>query len=146
MSIDSERIELAVRLLGPRLVTAGDIILYPYLFTEDYPLDTIFTDVEQEILCGWRDVICFCDNFESASKLTEETWGFAVDWKLNRRKLAALIRTALTGTSQGPGLFELLLFLGKRRVDRRINRALGFDNAVLDLLLQFGKRNFETLF
>ncbi len=36
------------------------------------------------------------------------------------------IRTAVTGQAKGPGLFDVLIALGKRRVSERLRKAVKF--------------------
>lgn len=136
-SVDT-KLKAAIELLGPRLVVAGDVLLYPYLFTEKYSIDKAFTHDEKVLLCLWRDVI-YCTIPWDVESLKNETWEFADNEKISRRQLAMLIRYALTGVENGPSLFDLMVFLGKHRIDRRVNRALGFDNSILDKLLELRK-------
>jgi glutamyl-tRNA synthetase len=47
------------------------------------------------------------------------------DFNLGFGKIAQPLRVAITGTTVSPGIFEMLLILGKEKTVQRIRRAAG---------------------
>ncbi|MCD6501320.1 glutamate--tRNA ligase, partial [bacterium] len=69
-----------------------------------------------------RDALAECewshDGIESAIRKTAETLGVGAG------KLIHPVRLAVSGTSAGPGLFDMLLLIGRKRILARIDRAI----------------------
>jgi len=109
--------------------------LYPelagaaYFFTEDYAFEAKAVrkrlnkaDVpgHLEALCG---VFPALPDF-SAATLEERVRAYAEEHGVGAGALIHGLRVAVSGTTKGPGLFELLALLGRERVCARIARAL----------------------
>ena len=117
-----------VAMLAPRIETLGEFWdKAPYFWTEDYP----FTDRAlgligdaRELLPALRDALAQAEDFspETTEPLLR---GFAEAAGLKPGKVMQPLRAALAGTSESPGMFEMLEALGKERTLARIDRALG---------------------
>lgn len=68
--------------------------------------------------------LCQESDFESAEKLEQELRQRAADLKLKAAKLIHPIRLAISGRTATPGLFEVMMILGKSECIQRISSAI----------------------
>jgi glutamyl-tRNA synthetase len=68
------------------------------------------------------------DSFEK-QKIEEALRNLATDMGTKPAPLIHMARLATTGTTAGPGLFDILEFLGKEEVVKRIKKAVEFIKA-----------------
>jgi glutamyl/glutaminyl-tRNA synthetase len=68
--------------------------------------------------------LCQASDFESAEKLEQELRQRASDLKLKAANLIHPIRLAISGRTATPGLFEVMMILGKSECIERISKAI----------------------
>lgn len=78
-----------------------------------------------ELLRELLDRLCALESFDEKALegLFEQ---FLADFEIKLGKIAQPVRVALTGTSVSPGIFEIITVLGKDRVNRRLEKAIGY--------------------
>ena len=124
-----QRLEAVVETVGDRLKTFESILDYAALFTEDYPYDP--AGVSKRLSAGYvpgmlrrlKAVLADQEPF-SAPALEERLRAFAEAEGLPAGKVIHPLRMALTGKTEGPGIFEVLACLGRQRAIARIDRTL----------------------
>jgi len=107
-------------------------------FTDDYPIDpgALKKNVlKQEGLKAW--FLALAEGFEALEDFTAEESErvireMAEDLGVKAGVLINGIRTAVTGQAVGPGLFDVLMVLGKDRVVKRLKKAVSFFDNVQD--------------
>ncbi len=116
-----------VAMLAPRMDTLGEFWdKSRYFWTEDYPFsDKALRLLEdgKNLLPGLRDALAQAEDFspETTEPLLR---GFAGAAGVGAGKVMQPLRAALAGTSESPGMFEMLEALGRERTLGRIDRAL----------------------
>ena len=107
-------------------------------FSDDYPIDPKALKknvLKHEGLKVWfpllADRLQAIETFavEEAEKVIRET---ADELKIKAGILINAIRTAVTGQPKGPGLFDILIIVGQRRVVERLGKAVIFFNQAPD--------------
>ncbi len=100
-----------------------------YFFCEDYPYDAkavrkrLLKEGARETLAEIRDALATLPDFDAAT--TETCIREAAEaGEASPGQLIHPIRVAVSGTMQGPGLFEMLEVIGRDRVLTRIDRTL----------------------
>ena len=77
-----------------------------------------------DLLAAYRDVLCAGD-FADPASLEAAARAFCDERGVGFGKLVHPVRAALTGRTQGPGLFDCAALVGADECGRRIDRALG---------------------
>ena len=130
-------LESIVEAVGERLTTLQDIIPQTrYFFTDEFEYDS------KAVKKWWGNSEEKRDNtrniLTNVSQILEETPTFDIEtietaiWKYtdenNIKRVAAMqaLRIALTGTSFGPSLFDIVVLLGRNEVLKRIPKAMTF--------------------
>jgi glutamyl-tRNA synthetase len=122
-----------VRAAGDRIKVAGDILDYADFFTADeqLPYDEKALDKRLRkppeaagLLSRYRDQLRTQNPFE-APALEQSLQAFVAAEGVPIGQLIHALRIAVTGKPVGFGMFETLAILGRERVLRRIDRALG---------------------
>ena len=133
-NFDRNYIESLVKLFQPRLSTLNDFPDWAdFFFIEDVLMDSA---AEEKFLR--RDLSCeftqFTKRLEALEKFDipsiEESFRSLVkELNIEAKQLIHPIRVALTGKTIGPGLFEVIYFLGlartKKRLEKYIKRSQG---------------------
>lgn len=105
-----------------------------YFFAFDYQYEPTavskhFNSAESaKTLAIFVDRLSKLDSFEK-QKIEEALRNLAAEMGTKPAPLIHMVRLATTGTTAGPGLFDLLEFLGKEEVVRRIKKAVEFIKA-----------------
>ncbi len=116
-----------VDLIRARFFTLEDFSTLgrPY-FSDDYPMEQEAWDKNLRAHPSLGEWIgSLADRLEALSefsmgKTEEAVRGAAQEWQVKPGLLINAIRAAVTGLTVGPGLFEVLALLGKRRVVQRL--------------------------
>ncbi|GGJ61394.1 glutamate--tRNA ligase [Deinococcus aquiradiocola] len=116
-----------VAMLTPRLETLGEFMdKTAYFWTDEYSV----TDKAQKLIAEGQDLLRAArdtlsglpdfrhDTTDAALRALAETQG------IKPGKLMQPLRAAVAGTSESPGLFEMLEALGQERVLARLDRAI----------------------
>ena len=121
-------LEQFVAAVGDRLETLADITAYSYLFTDDFDygpkaVKKWWKGDPAGILQGLRDVLGTVEGFEM--ELVEAAiWAHIEAKEISRIKAMQPLRVALSGEAGGPGLFDIIVLLGKEKVLERLDRAI----------------------
>jgi glutamyl-tRNA synthetase len=124
---------ILVELLKPRSRTLEDLVkqAVPYFLSEvEYEEKAVkkiwIKDLEQVIerIEKVREALEDCPWAEEA--LERRLRGLAEEMGIGAGKVFQPLRLALTGSSASPGIFDVLLLLGRGRSLTRIDRALAF--------------------
>jgi glutamyl-tRNA synthetase len=105
-----------------------------YFFAFDYQYEPTaaskhFNSAESaKTLDIFVDRLSKLDSFEK-QKVEEALRNLATDMGTKPAPLIHMVRLATTGTTAGPGLFDILEFLGKEEVVKRIKKAIEFIQA-----------------
>jgi glutamyl-tRNA synthetase len=119
-----------LRVMGDRIKITTDIVnAAGFFFTEDYPFDekSVRKRLTRE---GALDLVSrMCARFRTlqewkAPALEASLTGLSGELGVNPADLIHPVRVAASGSSVGPGLFEMLEVLGKERVCRRLAAAV----------------------
>ncbi len=127
--IDVEYIGRMIGLLRERSKRLTDLIaaaeyffMDPVAYEEKAARKYFFGETAGQ-LESLNDLVRSCTDF-SAARLEELFRTVAESMTIQTGKLIHPVRLAVSGVSFGPGLFDLLVTLGKERVVRRIDRAV----------------------
>lgn len=127
-----EWLEKVVEAVGERMKTLGEIEKYTgYLFVDDCEYDEkavkkwFKKDDVPEMLQNLQAIFAHLEPFDKDTIETEMR-EFVEQNELKPINLLQPLRVAVTGTQTGPGIFELLVLLGKERVVQRLDRAIEF--------------------
>jgi len=130
-NLDHDRVAAAVETLKPRSRTLVEMAENArFYFTEDVTYDSAaaekFLKPENiDLMKGIRDRIQGMTTFTQGD-LEKVFLDFLEKRQIKLGKVAQPLRVALTGTSISPGLFEVMVVLGKETVVRRIEKALDY--------------------
>lgn len=98
-----------------------------YFFSDEllYDDDMIKKKWNPEVLPKWMQVISFLESAENFSQMSlEDSFkSFLQESSIKPGEMLPLLRLALAGTMQGPGVFEMMELLGKSESISRINKA-----------------------
>ncbi|MFY9557244.1 MAG: glutamate--tRNA ligase [Blastocatellia bacterium] len=123
------RLARIVDVLRARYRTTEDFVTLgrPYFSDEfEYEMEAVGKNLKDErlkiLLPGLADRLASVDDFthDSAEAALR---AFAVEQNVKAGLLINAARTALTGQSVGPGMFEIMVILGKQRTIERLRRA-----------------------
>ena len=121
-------LEQFVAAVGDRLETLADITAYSYLFTDDFDYDPKavkkwWKGDPVEVLQGLRDVLGAVEVFET-EPVEAAIWAHIEAKEISRIKAMQPLRVALSGEAGGPGLFDIIVLLGREKVLERLDRAI----------------------
>ena len=119
--------------LLPRAETLQDFTDHGYFFTEDFPYSPDARKklaAGQAYLEGLEGVFSRLEFFDYDS-VDDALRDFVQSQSASMGKVLQPLRAALTGSTNAPGVTDLVTILGKRRVLKRIGRTLNFINAGL---------------
>lgn len=115
-----------VRMMIPRMDVFSEFLeKTPYFWSEEYPV----TEKAQKLLDEGRpflpDLAARLKNLSAFDQATTEAAlrAFAEERGLKPGKVMQPLRAAVAGTSESPGMFEMLEALGQERVVARVERA-----------------------
>lgn len=115
--------------LIPEIVTSGY-----FLFTDnlEYDHDSIHKKWKPELSDSWQNLIIFlkASNASEAQSIESEVKNWMQEHQLKPGEIMPLMRLALAGTMQGPGIFEVMELLGKERSILRMELALTVFNNI----------------
>ena len=74
-------------------------------------------------LQGLRNVLASVEVFE-LEPVEEAIWAYVEAAEISRIKAMQPLRVALSGEAGGPGLFDIIILLGKEKVLARLDRAI----------------------
>ena len=121
-------LEQFVEAVGDRLETLADITAYSYLFIDDFDYDPKavkkwWKGDPAGILQGLRDVLAAVGVFEM-EPVEAAIWAHIEVIGISRIKAMQPLRVALSGEAGGPGLFDIIVLLGREKVLERLDRAI----------------------
>lgn len=107
-----------------------DITAYSYLFTDDFNYDPKavkkwWKGDPAGTLQGLRDVLGAVEVFET-EPIEAAIWAHIEAKEISRIKAMQPLRVALSGEAGGPGLFDIIVLLGKEKVLERLDRAIRY--------------------
>lgn len=119
-----------VEAVGDRMATLADITDYGYFFTDtfDYDAKAIkkwWKGDPAGILRGLREVLKSIEVFEREN-IETAMWNYLDEKEIKRIRGMQPLRIALTGASGGPGLFDIIVLLGRQKVIERLDRAVEY--------------------
>jgi glutamyl-tRNA synthetase len=122
-----------IDLLKVRARTTDDLVrqAVPYLSeTIDYDPDAVAKQwkdlvATRELLQATRDALAAVTEWDAAA-LEEALRAFAESRGVGAGKIFQPLRVALTGTSASPGIFDVLVMLGRERSLRRIDASVSY--------------------
>lgn len=130
ITVDEDRLETAVVSVQKRASTLVDLVEQ----AEFYFVDADTLDYEAKAKKKWWKTATgplladFADRLEGLADwdeaaMTTMVEAFTAHHEVKLGKIAQPVRIALTGKGRGPGLYEMMLGLGRKRSVRRIRRA-----------------------
>jgi len=126
-NIDREYLLSLVKLFQPRLTTVNDFPDWAdFFFVEDLNIDP---EAQKKCLSNdlSREFSLFIEKLEKLEKfdilnIEEGFRSLVKELNIETKVLIHPIRVALTGKTIGPGLFEVIYYLGKERTKKRLSR------------------------
>ncbi|BDP41177.1 glutamate--tRNA ligase [Deinococcus aetherius] len=115
-----------VRMMVPRMDVFSEFLeKTPYFWSEDYPVNEKAQGLIEEGRPFLNDLAARLKNLPAFDQATTEAAlrAFAEERGLKPGKVMQPLRAALAGTSESPGMFEMLEALGQGRVVARVERA-----------------------
>jgi len=125
--ISADSLTSICEMMKPRMTTLKDLyVTAPYLFGDEYPLD------QEQLDKKWKpeskqlaeDFLEFIHN-HNWPKIPTELENDVKNWMLEQQikpgDLMPLIRLGIAGTTQGPGIFEMMLFHEKTKTIERLS-------------------------
>ncbi len=128
--VDKSYLHKVVDLFKGRISKLGDLLDWAYFcFYDDYSYAEDTKSILERDLSGavsvLRDRMAALNSFDT-STIEQEFRAVASEEGLKARDLVHPVRVALTGRRIGPGLFETMAVLGKRRVLARLDRLINY--------------------
>ncbi|MEW5946903.1 MAG: glutamate--tRNA ligase [bacterium] len=127
-----QTLEKIVAAAGARLKTVADIVPQADFFlTEDFPYDENgaakhLKDEETAVTLEAAAERLRSGRPRSAAEMEEIVRDFIGETGVSSKKVIHPLRMALTGRTEGPGLFEIMEILGEERARARIARAVEY--------------------
>ncbi len=123
-------LEKIVEAIDDRLTTLADVITYSYFFSDDFDYDPKavkrwWKGDPVGILQGLREILAGIDGFK-VEAIESAIWAHIEEKGVSRIKAMQPLRIAVTGESGGPGLFDIIVLLGRERVLERLDRAIRY--------------------
>lgn len=136
---DTERdwLEKIVEAVGERLTTFQDILPQTrYFFSDDFEYETKAAkkwwggsdekkQKTREILSNLKQILDDISTFDLET-IESAVWQYTDENDIKRVAAMQALRIALTGTSFGPSLFDIVVLLGRDEVLKRIQRAVTY--------------------
>ncbi|MCH8290700.1 glutamate--tRNA ligase [Candidatus Poribacteria bacterium] len=133
--VQREWLEKIVESVGDRMTTLADITTQTgYFFTDDFEYDPKAIKRWWKkgdplgTLQGIRDVIEKLETF-GLEEAEAAIWEYTDKNNVKRVQVMQPLRVALTGQSFGPGLFEIIVLLGKEKTLARLDQAISYMKA-----------------
>ncbi len=118
-----------ITIMKPRITFVRDLYEKGYYFFEE-PQDYDFNLVEKiwnptttGILTRFKDELKIMQSF-TKENLEEELKRISAELNIKKSQIIQPLRLAVTGTTEGPGILEIILLIGKEKTISRINRFL----------------------
>ncbi len=126
--VDEERAVEAASLMHERMAFASDLVGFEYLFQaptgwDEAAVKKRWKDDSPALVLAYRDALLELDDW-TAPSLEACLRKVAEEHKAGAGRLIHPVRLAVSGVSYGPGLFDLLIFLGRDAVCSRLERAV----------------------
>ncbi len=133
---DRDWLEKIVEAVGERLSTLQDIVPQTrFFFTDSFEYDPKAvkkwwgsSDEKKqkslEMLTGLLQILQGIDDFD-VETIETAIWQYTDENDIKRVTAMQTLRIALTGTSFGPSLFDIIVLLGQEEVLARVQRAMG---------------------
>jgi len=126
-SLDRQRLEGLIKLYQGRINTLGDFLDWAdFFFLDEIVIGDDFKNkfLNQDLS---KEFSMFINRLNQLEQFTvtdiERTFRELVkELNINSRQLIHPLRVALTGKTIGPGLFEIIFYLGKEKIKTRLNR------------------------
>ncbi len=123
-------LEKIVEAIEDRMITLANITDYSYFFTDTFNYDPRavkkwWKGDPARILQGLREVLSVIEVFE-VDKIKSAIWDYLDEKGIKRIHGMQPLRVALTGASGGPGLFDIIVLLGREKVIERLDRAVDY--------------------
>ena len=123
-------LEKIVEAIEDRMITLANITDYSYFFTDTFNYDPRavkkwWKGDPARILQGLREVLSVIEVFE-VDKIESAIWDYLDEKGIKRIHGMQPLRVALTGASGGPGLFDIIVLLGREKVIERLDRAVDY--------------------
>ncbi|WP_216318644.1 glutamate--tRNA ligase [Deinococcus aestuarii] len=115
-----------VRMMIPRMDVFSEFLeKTPYFWSEDYPVNEKAAKLIEEGRSFLPELAARLKNLPTFDQATTEPAlrAFAEEKGLKPGKVMQPLRAAIAGTSESPGMFEMLDALGRERVVARVERA-----------------------
>lgn len=128
-------LESIVEAVGERLTTLQDIVpLTRYFFTDDFEYDPKAIkkwwgssdekkQKSREMLTSLLQILEAIEHFDLET-IEESIWKYTDENDIKRVAAMQTLRIALTGTSFGPSLFDIIVLIGQDEVLKRIQKAI----------------------
>ena len=132
---DRDWLESIVEAVGERLTTLQDIVPQTrFFFTDDFEYDPKAVkkwwgssdekiEKSREMLASLLQILEAIQDFDLET-IEESIWKYTDENDIKRVAAMQALRIALTGTSFGPSLFDIIVLLGRDEVLKRIQRAI----------------------
>jgi glutamyl-tRNA synthetase len=127
---DFEYIKKVVLALHDRLVLIPDIVpLTKYFFTDDFEYDPQAVEKHfkgehsKKILESLKDRLAKVDSY-TKENIEPVFKGLAKELDVKLGVVIHPCRLALTGTTQSPGMYDVVMVLGKKKVEERLKKAI----------------------
>ncbi|PIQ63193.1 MAG: glutamate--tRNA ligase [Bacteroidetes bacterium CG12_big_fil_rev_8_21_14_0_65_60_17] len=126
--VDEERAVQAARLMHERMAIASDLVGFEYLFKAPSDWDEAgvrkrWKDDSARLVQTYRDALMDVQEW-TAEQLEETLRRVTGQHDVGAGRLIHPVRLAVSGVSHGPGLFDLLVYLGRDAVCERLERAV----------------------
>ncbi len=128
LNFDDNYLKLVIEAMHERIEFVSDIINKSYYFFErpqSYEQKSIEKNWKSDTPVHLLELADEISNLKDFNKLSLEQALIKVaeKFKINKGKIIHPVRLALSGTSAGPGIFDLMYILGKQEVIERIKLA-----------------------
>ncbi len=132
---DRDWLESIVEAVGERLTTLQDIVPQTrFFFTDDFEYDPKAVkkwwgssdekkEKSREMLASHLQILEAIQDFDLET-IEESIWKYTDENDIKRVAAMQTLRIALTGTSFGPSLFDIIVLIGRDEVLKRIQRAI----------------------
>ena len=133
-----EHVRRVIELADDRIRVFGDILSLNEFFMEDDQLEfedrnfrkrVVVPEEAIDLLTKLRGQLATCESFDRAT-LHDLVQAFVEMMETRFATIASALRLCVTGKAQGPDLFGTLELLGRSRILRRIDRAIGIADAM----------------
>jgi len=125
--LDIQRLTGLIKMYQGRINTLGDFLDWAdFFFLEEVKIEKALKDkfLSQALSKEFSMFIERLDRLEpfTVTSIEETFRNLVKELNITSRKLIHPIRVALTGKTVGPGLFDVIYYLGKEKTRRRLNK------------------------